>query len=170
MEPQAVAKPNASRFTFHVSRVAWYVLLVLTLSLYLLRLRSDGPYGKDFTIFMTGATVIATIAAAYGVIAIDTPYADIEDEEGIAAETEFVKAIGFKAKFAVHPKQVTAINRIFAPTEAELAEAKRIIEEFDAGVSAGRGAVSVGGRMVDGPIAARARLLIELADQIAGRE
>ena len=113
---------------------------------------------------------IATIAAAYGVIAIDTPYADIEDEEGLAAETEFVKAVGFKAKFAVHPKQVAAINRIFAPTEAELAEAKRIIEEFDAGVSAGRGAVSVGGRMVDGPIAARARRLIELADQIAGRE
>jgi citrate lyase subunit beta / citryl-CoA lyase len=113
---------------------------------------------------------IATIAAAYGVIAIDTPYADIQDEEGLAAETKFVKAVGFKAKFAVHPKQVAAINRIFAPNEAELAEAKQIIEEFDAGVSAGRGAVSVGGRMVDGPIAARARRLIELADQIAGRE
>ena len=43
-------------------------------------------------------------------------------------------------------------------------------EDFDAGLSAGRGAVRVGGRMVDGPIAARARRLIELADQIAGRE
>ena len=113
--------------------------------------------------------VIATIAAAYGVIAIDTPYADMEDAEGLAAETEFVKAIGFKAKFAVHPRQVETINQIFAPSEAEIAEARRVIEEFDAGIAAGRGAVSVGGRMVDGPIAARARRLVELADDIARR-
>ncbi len=113
--------------------------------------------------------VIATMAAAYGVIAIDTPYADMEDDEALAEETEFVKAIGFKAKFAVHPRQVASINRIFAPTEAEVADARLVIEEFEVAVAAGRGAVAVAGRMVDGPVAERARRLVDLADEIARR-
>jgi hypothetical protein len=53
-------QPNTSSFALRVSRGGWYLLLVLTLSLYLLRQVYDGPYGKDFTIFLTGARVITS--------------------------------------------------------------------------------------------------------------
>jgi len=114
--------------------------------------------------------VVVQVAAAYRLCAIDTPYADIADAEGLAAETRLAKAIGLKAKLAVHPSQLAVINEIFAPSEDDLAQARRVVQAFDDGVASGLGAVSVDGRMVDGPVAARARELLALAEEISKRE
>lgn len=114
--------------------------------------------------------VVVQVAVAYGLVPIDTPYADIEDEAGLTAETELVQAIGFKGKLVVHPRQIPLVNGIFAPAPDDVAQARRVVEAFDEGVSRGLGAVSLDGRMVDGPIAARARQLLAFADEIARRE
>lgn len=103
------------------------------------------------------------VAAAHGKQSIDTPFVDVKDARGLVAETAFVKAIGFKGKFVIHPGQVAAVNRIFSPSREEVAEARRIVAAAEAAGAEGRGAVSVDGRMVDAPIVERARGVVELA-------
>ena len=110
---------------------------------------------------------VAQVAASRGVVAVDTPYDDLEDEEGLVAETEFVKAIGYGGKFVIHPRQVAPVNRVFTPAEREVAEARRIIEAFERAASDGLAAVRLDGRMIDGPIVDRARRVLALAP--AGR-
>ena len=111
--------------------------------------------------------VVATVAAAYGMTAIDAPYTDIGDAKGLAADTAAAKAIGMKAKFAIHPGQVAAINRAFAPTRAELAAARRVIVAAERAAAAGEGSVSVDGRMVDAPVVARARDVLARGERAA---
>lgn len=107
--------------------------------------------------------VVVQVAVAYGLTPIDTPYADYKDEAGLIAETRLAKAVGLKGKYAIHPAQVEAINRIFTPSKDEVERARRIVEAYEDALSQGLGAVSVGGRMVDAPIAERARAIIAAA-------
>jgi len=107
--------------------------------------------------------VVVQVAVAYGLTPIDTPYADYKDEAGLVAETQLAKAVGFKGKYAIHPAQVEVINRIFTPSKDEVERARRIVEAYEDALSQGLGAVSVDGRMVDAPIAERARAIIAAA-------
>ncbi len=108
-------------------------------------------------------STVVLVAAAYRKQAIDTPYIDVKDTKGLAAETAHAKAIGFKGKLVIHPGQVAAVNRIFSPSREEIAEARRVVAAAEAGEAAGRGAVSVDGRMVDAPIVERARGVLAVA-------
>jgi citrate lyase subunit beta/citryl-CoA lyase len=107
--------------------------------------------------------VVVQVATAYGLTSVDTPFSDYKDDVGLEAETRLAKAVGLKGKFAIHPAQVTVINRAFTPSKEEVEEARRIVEAYDDGVKRGVGAVSVDGRMVDAPIAERARGIIAAA-------
>jgi citrate lyase subunit beta/citryl-CoA lyase len=107
--------------------------------------------------------VVVQVATAYGLTSVDTPYVDYKDEAGLEAETRLAKALGLKGKFAIHPSQVGVINRVFTPSKDEVEEARAIVEAYDDGVRRGVGAVSVDGRMVDAPIAERARGIIAAA-------
>jgi len=109
---------------------------------------------------------VVQVAAAYGMAAIDTPYTDVKDADGLASETAFVKSIGFRGKFVIHPGQVAAVNRIFSPGRDEIAEARRIVAAAEEGAAEGRGAVSLDGRMIDAPIVERARQLIAVATRL----
>jgi citrate lyase subunit beta/citryl-CoA lyase len=126
--------------------------------------------GEDYT-FDIGAprgpealhhirATIVQVAAAYGLLSIDTPYPDLRDADGLSEEARLARSIGLKGKFAIHPDQVSTINRAFAPTVDEIEQARRIVEAFDAAYRDGAGAISVDGRMVDAPIAERARAVI----------
>jgi citrate lyase subunit beta/citryl-CoA lyase len=107
--------------------------------------------------------VVVTVAAAYELAAIDTPYADFKDEAGLRTECGIARALGFSGKYVIHPAQVPAVHEAFSPSAAEVADAKRIVAAAGAGAKRGRGAVNVDGRMVDAPVVARARRVIELA-------
>jgi citrate lyase subunit beta/citryl-CoA lyase len=113
--------------------------------------------------------VLVTVAAAGGLSAIDTPWTDINDEKGLIAEAKLAQAMGFKGKYVIHPDQVAPVNRIFTPTAAAVAEARKIVAAGTAATKRGRGSVALNGRMVDAPVVERARRLIEQADAIAGR-
>jgi citrate lyase subunit beta/citryl-CoA lyase len=110
---------------------------------------------------------VVTVASALGKVAIDTPYGDVADLEGLVAETKFARAIGCAGKYVVHPEQVAPVNEIFTPAEGEVAQARAMLDAYDAALRRGEGAVSVEGRMVDEPVAVRARRLIARADAIA---
>ncbi len=113
--------------------------------------------------------IVATVASAYGMLSIDTPYAAFRDAAGLKAETQLVKAMGLRGKYVVHPGQVAAVNRIFSPTPAEAAEARKVIAAAADGAITGAGAVSVGGAMVDAPVVDRARQVVAMVAAIKAR-
>ncbi len=111
--------------------------------------------------------VIATVAAAYGMFAIDTPYAGIKDEPGLVAEARLAQAIGFKGKYLIHPDQAAPVNAVFSPSNDEVAYARRVIAAAALARKQRRGAVALDGAMVDAPIVARAEQVIALAARIS---
>lgn len=104
---------------------------------------------------------IVLSAAAAGKAASDTVYIDIGDLEGLRAEAETAKRMGYAGKSAIHPDQVTVINEVFTPSEEEVARAREIVEGFEA---AGKGAVQIAGQMIDPPVYERARRTLERAE------
>ena len=100
-------------------------------------------------------------AKANGLAALDAPYGDFKDMEGLAASAFRAKALGCDGKWAIHPDQIPVINRIFSPTSAEIARAK-IILDAAARSGPGQGAVAVEGKMVD---RATVRLASNLLDK-----
>ncbi len=106
---------------------------------------------------------IVLCAAAARVAAIDTVYSNVQDEEGLVAETRRIKQMGFSGKSVIHPRQIPPIHRLFAPTAEEIERARRIVEVFQRAEAGGSGAVAVDGRMIDLPVVARARRILALA-------
>jgi citrate lyase subunit beta/citryl-CoA lyase len=111
--------------------------------------------------------VVATCARAAELLAFDTPFADIQDIEGLVADAERAKAVGFGGKYVIHPDQVEPVNRVFSPSEADVAGARKVLSAWDQAQARGAGALQLDGRMIDRPIAERARRVIEQADAIA---
>ena len=88
-------------------------------------------------------------AATYGLDAIDVPYLDLEDAEGMLWEAEQAKEIGYTGKGAIHPKQIAALNNVFTPDEATVAHARRIMDAFAANDS---GLLVVDGKLYEKPV------------------
>lgn len=109
---------------------------------------------------------LAMAARAAGIDAVDTPFADYKDEEGLIADIAYCRSIGMTAKTAIHPGQIGHINAAFTPTDAELAEAEAIVEAYRDAIARGLGACSFNGRMIDAPIAERARKVLDKAARI----
>lgn len=100
---------------------------------------------------------------AYKIDAIDTPFTDTNDEEGLIKDTRFAKSLGMNAKSAIHPNQIDVINKIFTPTEKEIEYAKRVLLARDEAFAKGLGVFSLDGKMVDKPVIERALKVIEKA-------
>jgi citrate lyase subunit beta/citryl-CoA lyase len=110
---------------------------------------------------------VATCARAAGLVALDTPWADIEDIDGLVADAERAKAVGFGGKYVIHPSHLEPVQRVFSPSEADVASARRLLAAWEEAEARGLGAVQLDGRMVDRPIAERARRVIAQAAAIA---
>jgi citrate lyase subunit beta/citryl-CoA lyase len=103
------------------------------------------------------------MAIASRVAGIGTPTAGvtpaIDDEARLIADLEFARACGFGAKLCIHPKQVAAVRRAFAPTQEQIGWAERVL----AAVAGGADAVQVDGKMVDRPVILKAQRIIASA-------
>lgn len=99
---------------------------------------------------------IVAVSKALEIEAIDTPFTDTDDIEGLKKDTEFAKAMGMTGKAAISPRHVTIINQIFSPTDAEVEHAVRVCEGAIDAKEKGLGAWSLDGKMVDAPIIKRA--------------
>lgn len=108
---------------------------------------------------------IVTVAKAYGLNAIDTPYTDIDNMEGLRKDTKFVKTIGFNGRLIVGPRQVFAVNEMFSPTQAEIEDAKVIVSQAEEAERKGLGVFSFRGKMVDKPIITRSENLLKSAKE-----
>lgn len=112
-------------------------------------------------------TQIAIACRAAGIEAIDTPDPDYTDADHLRREMRLAKSLGYRGKLCIHPLQVQIANEIFRPAEAEIAEARLIVEAFERdGLAKGRAAIPLGGKMVDTPIYWRAKRLLEAAGEV----
>lgn len=97
---------------------------------------------------------------AAGVEAIDCPYT-FSDVRGAAKDARRAKALGYRAKSLVSPAHAAAVNRAFTPSRAEIARARRVVAAFEKARAAGRERASVDGALVEVPIYAAAKRLLE---------
>ena len=105
-------------------------------------------------------------ARAAGVDVYDTPFTDVNDDEGIYEDARLAKSLGFTGKSSISPRHVAAINEVFSPSEAEIEYAYEVMEAIRIGKEQGKGAVALRGKMIDAPIVARARQTIDAAQAL----
>lgn len=125
--------------------------------------RSAPRRAADEPVLAYPRAAIALAARAAGVQALDTPYVAFKDHDGLRADAEAARRLGFTGKFAIHPAQLPVIAEAFAPDADETAHALRVVDAWEAAAAAGRGVISVDDRMVDAPVVERARALLERA-------
>lgn len=106
---------------------------------------------------------IVMAARAAGVEAFDTPFTDVNDDEGLLADAQYAKSLGFTGKASISPRHVEGINRVFSPTPAEIAYAREVLAVIEEAKRQGKGAISLHGKMVDAPIVNRARQTLDAA-------
>lgn len=106
---------------------------------------------------------IVMAAKAAKIDAIDTVFADIEDEEGLKEETEYIKKIGFTGKAVINPRQIAIVNGVFMPTENEIRKASKIYRGWIKAKSEGIGVFAIDGKMVDAPVMERAKRILEVS-------
>jgi citrate lyase subunit beta/citryl-CoA lyase len=97
---------------------------------------------------------------AAGVEAIDCPYT-FSDVKGAVADAQWAKRLGYRAKSLVDPSHAIAINRVLTPSAAEIRQAEKIVEAFEKARAAGGDRAKVGGKLVEVPIYAAAKRLLE---------
>jgi citrate lyase subunit beta/citryl-CoA lyase len=94
---------------------------------------------------------------------IDSVVVEIRDLKLLRDSARRGRSFGFGGKLCLHPAQVQVVNEVFGPTQAELAQARAVVEAFDAARARGEAAVTVDGAFVDAPVAERARQLLNAA-------
>ena len=116
---------------------------------------------------MTGLGLCVLAAKAHGVAIIDGVYNAFKDEEGLRAECEQGRDMGFDGKTLIHPAQIEITNHAFAPTAAEVDLAERQIAAFEAALAEGQAVAVVDGRIVENLHVATARETLAKRDAIA---
>ena len=109
-------------------------------------------------------------ARAAGIVALDGVYNAFKDEDGLRAECEEGRDMGFDGKTLIHPAQLAIANAIFGPSEAEIDLARRQIAAFEAAESEGQGVAVLDGRIVENLHVVTARATLAKADAIAQLE
>ena len=110
-------------------------------------------------------------ARAAGIEVYDTPFTDVNDDEGIYTDAQYAKSLGFTGKSAISPRHVNAINEVFSPSPKDIDYAYEVMEAIRVAKEQGKGAVALRGKMIDAPIVARAQQTIAMAEALGlGRE
>jgi len=109
------------------------------------------------------AQAVAIAASAAGVLPLGLPgsVGNFTDLAAYRQVVDHAKVLGLRGATCIHPAQVPVLNEVFGGTREEADEAQRLLAAFDAAVAAGKGAIALDGRMIDEPIANRARRLLE---------
>ena len=116
-------------------------------------------------------TRLVVAARAANIDVFDTPFTDVNDDEGIVVDAELAKALGFSGKASISPRHVEVINRVFSPTQKEIDYAYEVMEAIRIAKEQGKGAIALHGKMIDAPIVARAEQTIAMAKEMGlGKE
>ncbi|SFM40761.1 HpcH/HpaI aldolase/citrate lyase family protein [Thermodesulforhabdus norvegica] len=100
-------------------------------------------------------------AKAAGLMAVDAPYGDFKDIEGLRRSCLISRGLGYDGKWAIHPDQLSIINELFAPSPEDVERSLKIVREYEKAREEGRGTCSVDGKMIDGATLRLARQTLE---------
>ncbi|HEX2849673.1 MAG TPA: CoA ester lyase [Acidimicrobiales bacterium] len=128
-------------------------------------LHAEHVPGRQPLLFALSQCLLAAREA--GKVILDGVYNDIQNAEGFEAECVQGREMGFDGKTLIHPSQVEPCNRVFAPSEAEVDQARKIIAAFEDAEAQGKGVVTVDGRMIENLHVENARRALALAGAIA---
>ena len=126
------------------------------------------PRTKEGTEIFYARSRMVSAARAAGVDVYDTPFTDVNDDEGIVKDAQFARSMGFTGKACISPRHVRAVNEAFSPTQKEINYAYEVLEAIRQAKEQGRGAISLHGKMIDKPIVTRAEQTIAMAEAIKG--
>ncbi len=116
---------------------------------------------------MTSLQLCLLAARTHGKVIVDGVYNDIKNDDGFRAECEQGRELGFDGKTLIHPSQLAPCNDVFSPSEKEIEDARRIIAAFDEAQKAGKGVVTVDGRMIENLHVDNAQRTVAMAEAIA---
>ncbi|MBI2720014.1 MAG: CoA ester lyase [Rhizobiales bacterium] len=148
-----------------VHEVARLACLVLGTNDLLKESRARASGGRFAILSWLSITLLA--ARAYGLDVIDGVYNDFRDEAGFRAECEQGRTLGMDGKTLIHPSQVAVCNELFSPAPEEVAWSRKVIEAFARPEHAGKGVITVEGRMVERLHLAMAERMVAIAEAIA---
>ena len=111
-------------------------------------------------------TRLVMAARAAGVEVYDTPFTDVNDDEGIRKDAAYAKALGFSGKASISPRHVGVINEVFSPTQADIDYAYEVMDAIAMAKAQGKGAIALRGKMIDAPIVTRAEQTIAMAEAL----
>ncbi len=109
---------------------------------------------------------IVMAAKANNLMAIDAPYGNFRDADGLRRSSILSGALGCNGKWAIHPDQINIINQAFSPTPEDIDRAKKVLEAYNKAKKEGRGAIAVEGRMVDNATVRMAKQLWKIAEHL----
>ena len=113
---------------------------------------------------------LVVAARAAGVDVYDTPFTDVNDDEGIVADATYAKGLGFTGKASISPRHIDAINMVFSPTKKEILYAYEVMDAIALAKEQGKGAIALRGKMIDAPIVNRAKQTIAAAEALGIRK
>ena len=118
---------------------------------------------------LTSLSLCVLAARAYGLAALDGVHLDLADDEGFRAVCVQGRELGFDGKTLIHPKTVAVANEIFAPSESEVAQARKIIAAHAEAAAAGKGVVLLDGKLIENLHVEMAKRTMTLAEAVAAR-
>ncbi|WP_443082080.1 HpcH/HpaI aldolase/citrate lyase family protein [Terrabacter sp. C0L_2] len=137
-------------------------------------LGTNDLYKEIGATFAPGRAAIATslqlallAARAAGVAVVDGVFNDVKDEDGFLAEARQGREWGFDGKTLIHPGQVQLANEVFAPSEAQVEDARAVIAAFEEAQAQGRGVATLNGRLIENLHVDTAQKVLATAEAIA---
>ena len=131
---------------------------------------ADGHVGVRRGVATGGDAVEAEAALAEfhpDIVILDGVYNDVKDLDGFRTECVQGFEMGFDGKTLIHPGQVDICNDVWAPSDADVENARGLIATFDAAIAEGKGVVTYNGRMIENLHVANAQRVLAVADAIA---
>jgi citrate lyase subunit beta/citryl-CoA lyase len=131
-------------------------------------LNLDSPT-DEWTLAHARAMLVQTSRAAGIEPPIDTVWLDVQDLNNLEKAAGRAKQMGFQGKVCIHPSQVDVVNRVFAPTAAEIERAEEIVRAFEKALASGSASIRIDGQFIDYAIVRKAQRTLEIAEAIRRR-
>jgi len=117
-----------------------------------------------------GRSTVGVAARAAGIVALDAPFADFSNLDAFTENTQTSLQLGFEGRMIIHPSQIEIANKLYAPSDADVEHAKRVVKVFEEDALAkGLAAVALDGKMVDTPVYASAKGVLERYEEIVSK-
>ena len=126
----------------------------------------DGLHKDAGSSILTARSMIVMAARSLKLEAIDTPYLAVHNTEGFYDDVAFSRELGFSGRLLLHPNQIKVSNDVFTPSDAEVSEAKSIIEAINDSEIRGEGVTLLDGKLVGPPMERRAKKVLRKWNEI----